>query len=181
LRANDDWKKLSADEQRVKELEDIEVINCKRDKKKEGLMAEWAAQVSSPNLEEKDVDSEVEWMHKNDTNEDKDEDVSLEEEHAEGSLEEGDIDAMDEERWFDKDGNPIGKEQVISNIADVWKARHQDFVHTLDMLERTGQEDEEPCSSEEDEELAVRRKRNLAVPRKRNLAVRRMRNSGCSV
>ena len=128
------------------------MINFKRDKKKEGLMAEWSAKVSGPNMEEKDVDSEVEWMCKNDRNEDKDDDASLKEEDAEGSFEEGDIDAMDEERWFDKDGNPIGKEQVISNIADVWKAQHHNFVHTLNMLERTGREDEEPCSSDEDEE-----------------------------
>ena len=114
-------------------------------------------------------------MCKNDRNEGKDEDASLKEEDAEGSFEEGDIDAMDEERWFDKDGNPIGKEQVISNIADVWKALHHNFVHTLNMLERTGREDEEPCSSDEDEEpCSSEEEEDLAVQR-------RMRNSGCRV
>ena len=60
LHGNDEWKKLSGDEQRVKELETIEVINFKRDKKKKGLRAEWTGKVSGPNLEEKDVDPEVE-------------------------------------------------------------------------------------------------------------------------
>ena len=41
---------------------------------------------------------------------------------------------------------------MISKIIDVWKARHHNFVHTLNMLKRTGREDEEPCSSDEDEE-----------------------------